>query len=44
VAEIGAVEFAQDELLDGLGREPREQDRVGRAGADLLVLGEMAWR
>jgi hypothetical protein len=40
VAQAGAVQLREDELLGGLGAEAWEDDGVGDAGADFLVDGE----
>ena len=40
VAQADAVELGQDERLDGFGRQARQHDRVGDAGADFLVDGQ----
>ena len=34
VSEAGAIELVEEELLDVFGRQAREDDRVGSAGAD----------
>ena len=41
VAQADAVELGQDERLDGFGRLARQHDRVGDAGADFLVDGQV---
>src|SRR5271155_89959 len=41
VAELGAVEFAQDEVADGVGIKPLGDDRVGDAAFDVLVDAEV---
>ncbi len=37
MAQAGAVELVEDELLDGFRPQARQQRRVGDPGADLLV-------
>ena len=40
VAQAGAVQLGQDELLDGFGSQAGQDDRVSDAGADFLVDGQ----
>jgi hypothetical protein len=37
VAQTGAVQLAQDELLDDFRTQARQHHRIGDAGADFLV-------
>jgi len=40
VAQAGAVELVEDELLNGLGAQARQEGRVSDARADFLIDGE----